>query len=187
MTSAVNWRMHSQLLSIHPPLKLSTSGESMCWLWHPYKTRVEFPLTQPVCWRAVKITATSSFGGSGNSFSHGHWPVCMDILSASAWYKISYICLFLTNLEHGRSHWANIPAIHVPSTCLQNQCPPIFCNHEFKFNIVFEANSNHFNYCALFDDLCDADVWSHLNSIITHPTGSHTRDRNPFVQITKPK
>jgi hypothetical protein len=56
-----------------------------------------------------------------------------------------------------------------------------------KFNIVFEANSNHFNYCALFDDLCDADVWSHLNSIITHPTGSHTRDRNPFVQITKPK
>jgi len=41
-----------------------------------------------------------------------------------------------------------------------------------KFNIVFEGNSNHFNYYALFDDLRNADVWSHLDSIITHPTGS---------------
>jgi hypothetical protein len=41
-----------------------------------------------------------------------------------------------------------------------------------NFDIVFAANSNYFNYYALFDDLRDADVWSHLNSIVTHPTGS---------------
>ena len=41
-----------------------------------------------------------------------------------------------------------------------------------KFNIEFEGRSNHFNYYALLDDLRDADIWSHLDSIITHPTGS---------------
>jgi len=41
-----------------------------------------------------------------------------------------------------------------------------------KFNIVFEDCRNDFNYYGLFDDLRDADVWSHLDSIITHPTGS---------------
>jgi len=41
-----------------------------------------------------------------------------------------------------------------------------------KFNIAFESNNNHFDYYTLFDDLRDADVWSHLDSIITHPTGS---------------
>jgi len=34
------------------------------------------------------------------------------------------------------------------------------------------SNDNHFNYYALFKDLRDADVWSHLDSIITHPIGS---------------
>ena len=48
-----------------------------------------------------------------------------------------------------------------------------------KFAIVFECNDNNFNYYTLFDDLRDADVWSHLDSIITHPTGS----RLPRVDI----
>ena len=41
-----------------------------------------------------------------------------------------------------------------------------------KFIIIFEAHSNQFDYYALFDDLRDDDVWRHLDSIITHPTGS---------------
>ena len=41
-----------------------------------------------------------------------------------------------------------------------------------KFDIVFEGESIYFNYYALFDDLRDDDVWRHLDSIITHPTGS---------------
>ncbi|KIL56629.1 hypothetical protein M378DRAFT_172516 [Amanita muscaria Koide BX008] len=41
-----------------------------------------------------------------------------------------------------------------------------------KFDIVFEGKYNLFDYYELFDDLRDADVWSHLDSIIAHPTGS---------------
>jgi hypothetical protein len=41
-----------------------------------------------------------------------------------------------------------------------------------KFNITFEGNDNYFDYYTFFDDLRDADVWSHLDSIITHPIGS---------------
>jgi hypothetical protein len=41
-----------------------------------------------------------------------------------------------------------------------------------KFDIVFEGRSNSFNYYSLLDDLRDAEVWRHLDSIITHPTGS---------------
>ncbi|KIL56625.1 hypothetical protein M378DRAFT_89061 [Amanita muscaria Koide BX008] len=41
-----------------------------------------------------------------------------------------------------------------------------------KFDIVFFGNDNHFNFYKFYNDLRDADVWSHLDSIITHPTGS---------------
>ena len=40
-----------------------------------------------------------------------------------------------------------------------------------KIDIVFKG-SGYFDYYALFDDIRDAEVWSHLDSIITHPTGS---------------
>src|SRR5438445_12310002 len=41
-----------------------------------------------------------------------------------------------------------------------------------KFDIVFEGCGNRFDHDAFYADLRDADIWSHLNSIITHPTGS---------------
>jgi hypothetical protein len=41
-----------------------------------------------------------------------------------------------------------------------------------KFNIVFTGGSNRFDHDGFYDDLHNADVWSHLDSIITHPTGS---------------
>ena len=43
-----------------------------------------------------------------------------------------------------------------------------------KFDIEFTGNiaPMHFDIDGFFDDLRDADVWSHLDSIITHPTGS---------------
>ena len=40
-----------------------------------------------------------------------------------------------------------------------------------KIDIVFKG-SGYFDYYALFDEIRDAEVWSHLDSIITHPTGS---------------
>ena len=39
-----------------------------------------------------------------------------------------------------------------------------------KFDIEF--TSDDFDLDDVFNDLRDADVWSHLDSIITHPTGS---------------
>ena len=41
-----------------------------------------------------------------------------------------------------------------------------------KFDIVFEGNDNQFGHYSFFNDLRRADVWSHLDSIVTHPTGS---------------
>ncbi|KIL56631.1 hypothetical protein M378DRAFT_172518 [Amanita muscaria Koide BX008] len=41
-----------------------------------------------------------------------------------------------------------------------------------KFYIVFEGDDNHFNFYEFFDDLRDAHVWRHLDSIITRPAGS---------------
>jgi hypothetical protein len=41
-----------------------------------------------------------------------------------------------------------------------------------KFTICFCGNDNNFDHYGFYKDLCDADVWSHLDSIITHPTGS---------------
>ena len=41
-----------------------------------------------------------------------------------------------------------------------------------KFDITFQGNSNRFDCDAFFYDLRHADVWNHLDSFITHPTGS---------------
>jgi hypothetical protein len=46
-----------------------------------------------------------------------------------------------------------------------------------KFDIAFQGNRNHHNL-ALVRDLRDADVWQHLDSIITHPTGSRLQRVN---------
>jgi hypothetical protein len=35
-----------------------------------------------------------------------------------------------------------------------------------------QSGDNFFGHYALFEDLRHADVWSHLDSIITHPIGS---------------
>jgi len=41
-----------------------------------------------------------------------------------------------------------------------------------KLNITFEGNDNFFPHYLFFEDLRDDDVWGHLDSIVTHPTGS---------------
>ena len=41
-----------------------------------------------------------------------------------------------------------------------------------ELGIQFDGNSNFCPYHALFRNLRNDDVWSHLDSIITHPTGS---------------
>ena len=41
-----------------------------------------------------------------------------------------------------------------------------------KFDIEFTGNDVHLDLDDFFNNLRDADVWNHLDSIITHPTGS---------------
>ena len=45
-----------------------------------------------------------------------------------------------------------------------------------KFNISFNGTTDDFDddddYSSFYNDLCDADVWNHLDSITTHPGGS---------------
>src|SRR6202789_3940732 len=41
-----------------------------------------------------------------------------------------------------------------------------------KFNIVYDGYNNNLDHDWFCDTLPDADIWSHLDSIITHPTGS---------------
>ena len=44
-----------------------------------------------------------------------------------------------------------------------------------EFNIRFRDYINHFNSYRFYDNLRDADVWSHLDSIATHLAGSRLR------------
>jgi len=41
-----------------------------------------------------------------------------------------------------------------------------------KLRITFERSRYFFNHDAFYDDLRDADFWRHLDSIVTHPSGS---------------
>jgi hypothetical protein len=52
-----------------------------------------------------------------------------------------------------------------------------------KFNIVFTGNDDNFLSAEFYDDLCDADVWGHLDSIITHPTGSQLQRVDINIQV----
>ena len=49
--------------------------------------------------------------------------------------------------------------------------PPAILEH-ITVVILFTAYNNLFDYSGFCHDLRNADVWKHLDSIITHPTGS---------------
>ena len=53
-----------------------------------------------------------------------------------------------------------------------------------KFNITFQGNDNQFDHYEFYKDLRAADVWSHLDSIITHPTGSRLQRVDINIQYT---
>jgi hypothetical protein len=56
------------------------------------------------------------------------------------------------------------------SLCVSLTSPPTL--EHLKLNIWFRGNNNNFDHYGFYEDLRDADVWSHLDSIITYPTGS---------------
>jgi len=54
-----------------------------------------------------------------------------------------------------------------------------------KFNFTFECSDQDFDRYAFYDDLRGADVWSHLNSIVTHPTGSRLQRVDIEIRYSK--
>ena len=44
-----------------------------------------------------------------------------------------------------------------------------------EFNIRLSGSDNDFDHESFYESLRDAEVWSHLESIATHPTGSRLR------------
>ena len=53
------------------------------------------------------------------------------------------------------------------SLCMSLTSPATL--EQLKFNISFNGNTDNFDF---YEDVRGADVWSHLDSITTHPTGS---------------
>jgi len=53
-----------------------------------------------------------------------------------------------------------------------------------KFNIAFEGHDNQFDHYEFYKDLRAADVWSHLDSIITHLTGSRLQRVDINIKYT---
>ena len=50
-----------------------------------------------------------------------------------------------------------------------------------QFDLVFEGNDNEFDHYSFFNDLRRADFWSHLDSIVTHPTGSRLQNVDIYI------
>jgi len=64
----------------------------------------------------------------------------------------------------------NILSFLMRSLCVSLTSPATL--EHLKFNICFCGNNNDFEHYEFYKDLRDADVWGHLDSIITHPTSS---------------
>jgi hypothetical protein len=64
----------------------------------------------------------------------------------------------------------NILSFLMRSLCVSLTVPATL--EHLKLQIWFRGDDNHFDHYGFYEDLRDADVWSHLDSIITHPTGS---------------
>ena len=119
-------------------------------------------------------------------------------MCASTLYDIPFICLlFFTNfrtLKFPLTWSRNSCAVYAPLKSTFTSIPQpymtliscpwwVHCNisltspatlEHLEFNIRFRDYIN-FNSYRFYDNLRDADVWSHLDSIVTHPAGSRLR------------
>ena len=59
------------------------------------------------------------------------------------------------------------------SLCISLTSPATL--EHLEFNISFRRDNNDFDCYTFYENLLDADVWSHLDSITTHPIGSRLR------------
>ena len=74
------------------------------------------------------------------------------------------------NLRSGKSHDFNILSFLMGSLRISLTSPATL--ERLEFNICFGSGSNEFYFdYTFYDALRDADVWTQLDSITTHPTG----------------
>ena len=67
-------------------------------------------------------------------------------------------------------HDFNVLSFLMGSLCTSLTSPATL--EHLEFNIRFRGNILNFDSNTFYENLRDADVWSHLDSITTHPTGS---------------
>ena len=69
------------------------------------------------------------------------------------------------------------------SLCISLTSPATL--EHLKFNISFDGNSENsdFECYAFYEDLRDANVWNHLDSIVTHPSEFGSRLRRVDINI----
>ena len=53
-----------------------------------------------------------------------------------------------------------------------------------KLNLTFQGNHSSFNHDLFYRDLRRDDVWRHLDSIVTHPTGSRLQRVDIQIQYS---
>ena len=86
------------------------------------------------------------------------------------------LCFFeiYADLGPATMHDFDILSFLMGSLCMSLTSPATL--EQLKLSISFYRNTDNVDYYTfyenLYENLRDADVWSHLDSIITHPTGS---------------
>jgi hypothetical protein len=93
-------------------------------------------------------------------------PIFLPFLSRLRFFEI-YINRDYSNTA--TNHEFEILSSFIDSFCTSLTSPATL--EHLKLNIRFEGNDNNFDFFRFYDDLRD-DVWSHLDSITTHPSGS---------------
>ena len=66
----------------------------------------------------------------------------------------------------------HIMSLMIRSLCISLTSPATL---EYLKVDISELREEFFDYDSFFEDLRDADVWRHLDSIITHPIGSRLK------------
>jgi len=79
-------------------------------------------------------------------------------------------------------HDFDILSFLMRSLCISLTSPATL--EHLKFHFTFRGDSNYFNHNRFYEDLRDADVWRHLDSIITHPTGSRLQRVDLVISYT---
>ena len=82
------------------------------------------------------------------------------------------LCFFeiYADLGPATMHDFDILSFLMGSLCMSLTSPATL--EQLKLSISFYRNTDKVDYYTFYENLRDADVWSLLDSITTHPTGS---------------